>query len=100
MKNRLTLACCSLLSSVSFITFADPIPPPTTSPFQTVTVQTEPVTATNKTPNQAPSVQTQALTNVTYVHTDVLGSVVAESNASGTVTKTTDYKPFGESVDN
>lgn len=37
---------------------------------------------------------------VTYVHTDVLGSVIAETNASGVVIKTTDYKPFGESKDN
>lgn len=37
---------------------------------------------------------------VTYLHTDVLGSVIAETDESGAVKKTTDYKPFGESKDN
>lgn len=37
---------------------------------------------------------------VTYLHTDVLGSVIAETDESGTVKKTTDYKPFGESKNN
>lgn len=37
---------------------------------------------------------------VTYLHTDVLGSVTAESDNSGQIKKTTDYKPFGESKDN
>lgn len=36
---------------------------------------------------------------VTYVHTDHLGSVVAESNASGQITKRFHYKPFGESIE-
>jgi len=38
--------------------------------------------------------------NVVYLHTDVLGSVVAESDSNGTLQKTTDHKPFGESKDN
>jgi hypothetical protein len=33
---------------------------------------------------------------VIYLHTDLLGSVIAETNAEGAV-KTQDYKPFGES---
>lgn len=37
---------------------------------------------------------------VTFLHTDVLGSVVAESDSNGTIIKKTDYKPFGESKDN
>ena len=37
---------------------------------------------------------------VTYLHTDVLGSVIAESDANGNITKKTDYKPFGQSKDN
>lgn len=37
---------------------------------------------------------------VTYLHTDVLGSVIAESDSAGQVKKTTEYKPFGESKDN
>jgi hypothetical protein len=50
----------------------------------------------------APAVEVQAVstTQVIYLHTDVLSSVIAESNAAGIVTKTTDYKPFGESKDN
>lgn len=36
---------------------------------------------------------------VTYVHTDHLGSVIAESNSSGGITKRFHYKPFGESVE-
>lgn len=37
-----------------------------------------------------------AQNTVVYLHTDVLGSVIAETQADGTV-KTTDYKPFGDS---
>ncbi|GAB60602.1 chitobiase/beta-hexosaminidase C-terminal domain-containing protein [Rheinheimera nanhaiensis] len=37
---------------------------------------------------------------VKYIHSDVLGSVIAESDEAGNVTKKTDYKPFGESKDN
>jgi hypothetical protein len=33
---------------------------------------------------------------VTYLHTDVLGSVIAETDESGAVKKRTEYKPFGE----
>lgn len=33
--------------------------------------------------------------SVTYLHTDFLGSVVAETNASQTVTRRTSYQPFG-----
>ncbi|MCS4306760.1 hypothetical protein M2404_001085 [Rheinheimera pacifica] len=33
---------------------------------------------------------------VTYLHTDVLGSVIAESDGSGNIIKKTDYKPFGD----
>lgn len=36
---------------------------------------------------------------VTYVHTDHLGSVVAESNSAGQITKRFHYKPFGESIE-
>jgi len=32
---------------------------------------------------------------VTYIHTDALGSVVAESDASGNVTRRYDYEPYG-----
>ncbi len=42
-----------------------------------------------------PSVQT-----IIYLHTDVLGSVIVETDASGNVKKRTEYKPFGESKDN
>lgn len=37
---------------------------------------------------------------VTFLHTDVLGSVIAESDGNGNVIKTKDYKPFGESKGN
>lgn len=37
---------------------------------------------------------------ITYLHTDVLGSVIAESNEAGQLKKTIDYRPFGESKDN
>lgn len=43
---------------------------------------------------QQPSAQT------IYLHTDVLGSVILETDASGNVKKRTEYKPFGESKDN
>ena len=35
-----------------------------------------------------------AQTTVTYIHTDALGSVVAESDASGNVIKRYDYEPY------
>jgi hypothetical protein len=37
---------------------------------------------------------------VIYLHTDALGSVIAETDANGNVIKRTEYKPFGESKDN
>ncbi|WP_425520667.1 RHS repeat domain-containing protein [Stenotrophomonas maltophilia] len=39
-----------------------------------------------------------AQTTVTYIHTDVLGSVVAESDANGNVIKRYDYEPYGAVV--
>lgn len=36
---------------------------------------------------------------VTYVHTDVLGSPIAETNSSGVVTARFHYKPFGETLE-
>ncbi|MGP9802142.1 hypothetical protein [Rheinheimera sp. NSM] len=36
---------------------------------------------------------------VTYLHTDVLGSVIAESDSGGNIIKKTDYKPFGQNSD-
>jgi hypothetical protein len=36
---------------------------------------------------------------VIYLHTDALGSVIAETDANGNVIKRTEYKPFGESKD-
>lgn len=35
---------------------------------------------------------------VTYIHTDALGSVVAESDESGNVTKRYDYEPYGARI--
>jgi RHS repeat-associated protein len=35
---------------------------------------------------------------VTYIHTDAVGSVVAESDANGNVTKRYDYEPYGAVV--
>ncbi len=35
---------------------------------------------------------------VTYIHTDALGSVVAESDAGGNVIKRYDYEPYGAVV--
>jgi|GEM_PF-3077439 len=37
---------------------------------------------------------------VIFLHTDVLGSVIAETNTNGVVIKKTEYKPFGQSIDN
>jgi RHS repeat-associated protein len=37
---------------------------------------------------------------ITYVHTDVLGSPVAETDESGNIIWTEHYSPFGEKVDN
>ncbi|WP_254057321.1 RHS repeat-associated core domain-containing protein [Stenotrophomonas sp. ZAC14A_NAIMI4_1] len=39
-----------------------------------------------------------AQTTVTYIHTDALGSVVAESDANGNVIKRYDYEPYGAVV--
>ncbi len=39
-----------------------------------------------------------AQTTVTYIHTDPLGSVVAESDANGNVIKHYDYEPYGAVV--
>jgi len=39
-----------------------------------------------------------AQTTVTYIHTDALGSVVAESDASGNVIKRYVYEPYGAVV--
>ena len=41
---------------------------------------------------------TIAQTTVTYIHTDALGSVVAESDANGNVIKRYDYEPYGAVV--
>ena len=35
-----------------------------------------------------------------FLHTDVLGSVIAETDANGVLIKKTEYKPFGQSIDN
>lgn len=35
-----------------------------------------------------------------YLHTDITGSVIAESAADASIRKTSAYKPFGESIDN
>jgi len=43
----------------------------------------------------APAAIAQA---VTYIHTDALGSVVAESDANGNVIKRYDYEPYGAVV--
>ncbi|WP_417657109.1 hypothetical protein [Pseudidiomarina aestuarii] len=42
----------------------------------------------------------QTATGVTYLHTDMLGSVIGHSNATGDITQTTKYKPYGEHEDN
>lgn len=39
-----------------------------------------------------------AQTTVIYIHTDALGSVVAESDANGNVIKRYDYEPYGAAV--
>jgi fibronectin type 3 domain-containing protein len=41
-----------------------------------------------------------SLVGITYLHTDVLGSVIAESDENGQIINKTDYKPFGQSKDN
>lgn len=33
---------------------------------------------------------------VTYIHTDILGSIIGESNQSGVMIKKTEHKPYGE----
>jgi RHS repeat-associated protein len=35
---------------------------------------------------------------VTYLHTDMLGSVVAATNSNGAVVYTEEYKPYGERI--
>jgi len=43
-------------------------------------------------------VQTASAQTVTYLHTDALGSVVAESDANGNVIKRITYEPYGDAV--
>jgi len=43
-------------------------------------------------------VPTASAQTVTYIHTDALGSVVAESDANGNVIKRYDYEPYGAVV--
>lgn len=98
---RAVIIVSSLVVFSSSFASSDPVVPAATPEPASLagTQAVTPVTVDNsKSPTQ--SVQAVSLTTVTYVHTDVLGSVIAESNTSGTVTKTTDYKPFGESKDN
>ncbi|MFC0445143.1 hypothetical protein ACFOD1_09080 [Pseudidiomarina halophila] len=52
------------------------------------------------------SVQTQSITTfsqipygVTFVHQDILGSVIAETNGNQSVTLQSQYRPFGKSED-
>ena len=45
---------------------------------------------------QAPSAGAET---ITYIHTDALGSVVAETDANGNVVKRYDYEPYGGAVD-
>ena len=40
-----------------------------------------------------------ALADVTFVHTDVLGSPVAETNSAGQLVRLSHYKPFGEELE-
>jgi len=42
--------------------------------------------------------QTASAQTVTYIHTDALGSVVAETDANGSVIKRYDYEPYGTVV--
>ncbi|OBP13179.1 hypothetical protein A5320_20285 [Rheinheimera sp. SA_1] len=42
----------------------------------------------------------QSGVQVIYLHTDALGSVIAETDANGNVIKRSEYKPFGEVKDN
>jgi len=44
------------------------------------------------------AVPTASAQTVTYIHTDALGSVVAESDANGNVIKRYDYEPYGAVV--
>ncbi|MBR9908219.1 MAG: hypothetical protein GYB30_09250 [Gammaproteobacteria bacterium] len=39
------------------------------------------------------------LADVTFVHTDVLGSPVAETNSDGQLVRLSHYKPFGEELE-
>ncbi len=54
-------------------------------------------------PNQCirtrPSDSTRDAGTVTYIHTDQLGSPVAETNAAGTLTQRFRYEPFGQSLE-
>ena len=43
--------------------------------------------------------QSASAQTVTYVHTDALGSVVAETDADGNVIRRYDYTPYGEVID-
>lgn len=52
--------------------------------------------ASNQCSEWSPNLSINTSASVIYVHTDLLGSVIAESNASGQLIKKTEYKPFGE----
>ena len=60
----------------------------------TTGVVNSPCTVTASFKSMIPSLQ------VIYLHTDALGSVVAETDANGNVIKRSEYKPFGEVKDN
>lgn len=45
-----------------------------------------------------PSANAAGPETVTYIHTDALGSLVAESDANGNVIKRYDYEPYGTLV--
>lgn len=42
------------------------------------------------------SLNAAAKTTVTYIHSDILGSVIAKSNVYGRITERTDYEAYGE----
>ncbi|WP_206099587.1 InlB B-repeat-containing protein, partial [Rheinheimera riviphila] len=70
--------CNGILSGSTFSTGAINSPCTVTASFKAI----------------SPSIQ------VIYLHTDALGSVIAETDANGNVIKRSEYKPFGEVKDN
>ena len=68
-------------------------------PQKAVKIECPPGTPPNQCIPTRPSDLSRDAGIVTYIHTDQLGSPVAETNAAGTLTQRFRYEPFGQSLE-